>query len=102
MNQMGAARLVGSIELGVGVLMVLLAEKLEAREEAARSWAGELQERIAELSERLDMAPDDLARWVIAREVVNAMVAERSDVRDPVVAPFAVAGVEAAGGGPRS
>ena len=76
-----------------------LFDELERREAAARAEAEELRGQIAELTERLAMTEERLARLVITRETVEDVLA--APVRDasPVPAAGQPAGAAPAGSG---
>lgn len=74
-----------------------LFDELERREAAARAEAEELRGRIAELTERLAVAEDRLARLVITRETVEDVLAV--PVRDASPAAGQPAGAVPAGSG---
>jgi len=80
-----------------------LFDELERREAAARAQAEELRGRIAQLAERLAGVEEQLSRLVIAREVVDEVLAGAGTDVSPVPAvpgPAEVAGPAGPGGRP--
>jgi hypothetical protein len=69
-----------------------LLEELERREAGARAEAEELRGRIAELTQRLAVAEERLARLVITRETVDEVLAAPGQGPSPVPAAQVPAG----------